>query len=67
MAIKELEVSDGDSGSPDMAEASPTTSHLNTSSDGGSSHTSHRLEDGPACIVGMACRLPGGIRSPSDL
>ncbi|KAG8158411.1 hypothetical protein KVR01_011533 [Diaporthe batatas] len=25
------------------------------------------LEDDPACIIGIACRLPGGIRAPSDL
>ncbi|OLN93284.1 Polyketide synthase-nonribosomal peptide synthetase 3 [Colletotrichum chlorophyti] len=68
ITIKELEVAE--SVSPATAQASPAPSikgHLDSATDNRYPQPDFELEDDPACIVGIACRLPGGIRSPSDL
>ncbi|GGP44551.1 hypothetical protein GCM10010214_16800 [Streptomyces abikoensis] len=49
-----------------LAELSDGTGDEPGTADGGLSET-YSLADDPIAIVGMACRLPGGVTSPEDL
>ncbi|CAM5641987.1 DNA-binding protein OS=Streptomyces viridochromogenes OX=1938 GN=ACM01_00585 PE=4 SV=1 [Streptomyces viridochromogenes] len=57
----------------DHPTATAVTAHLDatlggTSTDRSTPDTaSHRALDEPVAVVGMACRFPGGVRSPEDL
>ncbi|MGV9641061.1 type I polyketide synthase [Streptomyces sp. NPDC003514] len=57
----------------DHPTADAVTAHLDATLGGTSpdkstpAGASHRADDEPIAVVGMACRFPGGVRSPEDL
>ncbi|KAK1634593.1 polyketide synthase [Colletotrichum phormii] len=70
VSITELKAAESSGGSRTTEEASPAVSvdgRFHSSTNNRYPQPDFELKDDPACIIGIACRLPGGIRSPSDL
>nr|ALP31878.1 polyketide synthase 22 [Diaporthe helianthi] len=64
ISLKEMKSAES---SEEASLAATTDGRFDWATDNHSSRPESELEDDPACIIGIACRLPGGIRSPSDL